>query len=168
VPFWASVLAAGVAAAAGFDLARRRVPNALNLALCAAGLAARAATGGAPSLATGLAGTVLGMALLLAPFAAGWLGGGDVKLLGAIGAWLGTDVLWAGLGGLAGGGLLAAAVALRGGAPLRADVWANLRLAALTLRAPDVPRRGPDAVVPMAVAFAGAALGVFFARGGLA
>jgi prepilin peptidase CpaA len=37
-----------------------------------------------------LAGLVVGCGLLLLPFAAGAMGAGDVKLLGALGAWIGS------------------------------------------------------------------------------
>ena len=47
------------------------------------------------------------------PFALGGLGGGDVKLLGALGAWLGvTNVVWLALYTGVAGGVLALVVAL--------------------------------------------------------
>ena len=86
-----SVFAFGLVAAAVWDLSRRRVPNLLNLAILAAGLGARAAAGGLPALTDGALGAALGLAVLLPPFAARWIGAGDVKLVAAIGAWLGPS-----------------------------------------------------------------------------
>jgi prepilin peptidase CpaA len=158
----------GMLTAAGYDLAVRRVPNWLNVAVCVGGLTARAAMGGWTGLGLGLAGAALGLVLLYALFEARWIGAGDVKLFAAIGAWLGPlDVCWAGLIGLAGGGLIAAAIALTGGSQLRAEVVTNLKNAALAMATPHAPRRGKQHMVPMAVALGSAAIGVFFARGGV-
>ncbi len=86
------------------DLRGRRIPNALTITGAAAGLLLRVPLGGA-ALLDGVAG--LGVALLIAlvPFALGVLGGGDAKLLSAVGAFVG-------LGRLPGALLL---VALAGG-----------------------------------------------------
>jgi hypothetical protein len=85
-----------------------------------------------------------------------------------MGAWLGPNLtLWATLLGCAGGGLLALAIAATGGAALQKDVTVNLTNAVLGQKVPSVPRRDKSQLVPMAVAFAGAAIGVFVARGAL-
>ena len=61
-------------------------------------------------------GWVVGIAIFFVPFALGGLGAGDVKLLGAIGAWLGPmNALWVGLYAGAAGGVLAIFVALTKG-----------------------------------------------------
>jgi prepilin peptidase CpaA len=59
---------------------------------------------------------VAGIAFLFVPFALGGMGGGDVKLMGALGAWLGAGTaLWVALyTGLAGGVLAIAVAAFKG------------------------------------------------------
>lgn len=96
------------AAATAYDLARGRVPNSLNLAGFAAGLASTLAWKGPSALWGSLAGSLLGFSLLFGPFALGMLGGGDVKFLAAAGAIVGWRLLLlsflagAAIGGLAG------------------------------------------------------------------
>lgn len=153
-------------AAAAWDLRARRIPNALNLAILVAGLVARGVAGA--GLVEGLCGAASGFVPLFLLHRMGWMGGGDVKLGAAMGAWLGPlPALWAVLGGLAGGGVLAGAVLIVGGRALRAEVALNLGTAALALRLPDAPRRARARLVPMAVAL-GAAAVVVFAQGGFA
>jgi prepilin peptidase CpaA len=161
---WTFALGIGMAAAAACDLRWRRIPNALNLAILIAGLVARVACGA--SVVEGLCGAASGFVPLFLLFRAGWIGGGDVKLGAAAGAWLGPiPALWAVLGGLAAGGLLAVAVLALGGRSLRAEVALNLKNAALSLSVPDAPRRARGQLVPMAVALGAAALCVFAAGG---
>ena len=164
----ASFFVAGMLAAALSDLLRRRIPNWMNLAILFAGLGAQALNGGFGAFAQGLLGAGAGLLLLLPLFHKRWIGGGDVKMVAAMGAWLGPSLtLWATLLGCAGGGLLALAIAATGGSPLRQDVTVNLTNAVLGQKVPSVPRREQSQLVPMAVAFAGAAIGVFVARGAL-
>ena len=57
---------------------------------------------------TSSAGWIAGLAIFFVPFALRGLGGGDVKLLAALGAWVGpTDVIWVALYTGIVGGLLA-------------------------------------------------------------
>jgi len=72
----------------GFDLSQRRIPNWLNVIGISGGLLLAAAKG-APDLFGSVLGLSAGMAIFFIPFAFGWLGAGDVKLFGAIGAILG-------------------------------------------------------------------------------
>ena len=67
-------------AAAGFDILTRLIPNSIPLALAVLGLTLRLADGSWP-WALLAAGIVFGVALLC--WLRGWMGGGDVKLLGA-------------------------------------------------------------------------------------
>lgn len=165
--FWATLFSAGMLAAAASDVWQRRIPNWLNVSILLGGLLAQAAGGGPAALGQGLAGAGVGLALLLPLFHFRWIGGGDVKLVAATGAWLGpTLAFWSTLFGLAGGGVIAGIIALRGGAALRADIATNLKNAALSMSLPEAPRRGPGQLVPMAVALAGAAIGVYFSQGG--
>jgi prepilin peptidase CpaA len=155
------------AAAATSDVLTRRISNRLNLTILVLGLGWRAAGFGGWSLLLGVAGAATGLAILFAPFAVRWTGAGDVKLLAAFGAWLGpSSTVYAGLLGIAGGGLLAAALAVTGGAAMRRAVTINVFNSVCTLTAPVAPRRAKRFVVPMAVPFAVAAVATFFVRGG--
>ena len=87
------------------DLRTRRIPNVLTFGAALGGLLFQFATGGVGALSTAALGWLLGAAVFLLPFALGGLSGGDVKLLAALGAWLGpADALWLVLyTGIAGG-----------------------------------------------------------------
>lgn len=78
--------------AAAIDLRSQRIPNALTIPLALAALALHALTQGPSGLWFSLSGLGLGLGLMLAPFLFGVMGGGDVKLLAAVGAWLGPQV----------------------------------------------------------------------------
>lgn len=75
-------------ASAWFDVRERRVPNTLTVGGLVAALAF-AALGGGTAFAAALAGAGIAFIIGLPVFLAGGLGGGDVKLLAAIGAFLG-------------------------------------------------------------------------------
>ena len=111
-PFHVVVLAVAVVAAA-WDVATRRIPNALTFGAAASAVVVQTYLGGWPGAATALAGCAVGVALFFPVFALGGMGAGDVKLLGAIGAWLGpAAAVWVALySGIAGGviGLIVAA-----------------------------------------------------------
>jgi prepilin peptidase CpaA len=84
---------AGVAC--GWDLRTHRIPQVLTIGGALAGVVFHLVAGGWSAGATSVAGWLVGILIFLAPFALGGRGGGDVKLLGALGAWLGpTDALW--------------------------------------------------------------------------
>jgi prepilin peptidase CpaA len=72
------------------DLRTRRIPNYLTFGGAAAGMGYHLGYHGWSGLAGSLAGLVLGLSLLLLPYAKGGLGAGDVKALAAMGAWLGV------------------------------------------------------------------------------
>lgn len=96
------------AAAAATDAATRRIPNALTLGAAVVGLAFGAATGGASGLGWSAAGWMVGLLVFLPLFALRAMGGGDVKLLAAFGAWLGPAlVVWVAVYGAIAGGALA-------------------------------------------------------------
>jgi prepilin peptidase CpaA len=81
---WAAVLVAAI-----IDAWKFKIHNALTLPLLVAGLFYHAVVGGPAGLVGSFLGALLGFGLLLAPYLMGGLGGGDVKLLAAVGAWLG-------------------------------------------------------------------------------
>ena len=97
-----------------FDLRTRRIPNALTFGAAVAAALFNAITGGPAGLMTTAAGWGLGVALFFPFFALRGLGGGDVKLLGALGAWLGpAAVLSVGLYSMLAGGVFGIVVAVR-------------------------------------------------------
>jgi len=72
------------------DLTYRRIPNWITVPAVLVALIYQVAAHGLVRGAThGGAGLLVGCALLIVPFMLGGMGGGDVKLLGALGAWLG-------------------------------------------------------------------------------
>ena len=71
------------------DLRSRRIPNVLTFAAALAGLAFHTINGGLNGSLVSLAGWTVGLLAFLAPFALGGMGGGDIKLVAALGAWLG-------------------------------------------------------------------------------
>jgi prepilin peptidase CpaA len=75
--------------ACAWDLRTRRVPNALTCGAAAAALLYSVWQNGFPGLGWSAAGWFTAVALFFPFFALGGLGAGDVKLLGALGAWLG-------------------------------------------------------------------------------
>lgn len=96
------------AAACWTDLRTRRIPNALVLAGLAAGLALNGRDAGLAGAGTSLAGGAVGLALFLPFMILGGMGGGDVKLMAALGSLLGpTQVVRLALLTALAGGLLA-------------------------------------------------------------
>lgn len=71
------------------DWRTRRIPNVLTLSAAAGAVLFHLITGGLPAVGWSLAGLILGAALFFPMFALRGMGAGDVKLLAAVGAWLG-------------------------------------------------------------------------------
>lgn len=86
-----------VCACCAVDLRTRRIPNALSGSAALVGLALNTFHYGAPGLLWSIAGLALMVSVLLAPFALGGLGGGDVKMMAAVGAFLGPRLAFLGL-----------------------------------------------------------------------
>ena len=82
-------LALLTALAVVWDLRLRRIPNWLTVGGFASALLFHGISGGWAGLGTALAGFAVGFSLLLVLWLIGGGGGGDVKLMGALGAWLG-------------------------------------------------------------------------------
>ncbi|MDP3920547.1 MAG: A24 family peptidase [Candidatus Omnitrophota bacterium] len=86
-------LIATLGIASAIDHRYRKVPNLLTLPMALAGILFQTVTAGSDGFMASLAGFALGIALLYIPFALGGMGGGDVKLLAAIGAFVGPIIL---------------------------------------------------------------------------
>jgi prepilin peptidase CpaA len=80
-----------------FDLRARRIPNLVSGPAIVVGLVLNAAYSGASGLLASLAGAGLVIGILMWPFAAGGIGGGDVKMMGAVGAFVGPGLAVMGL-----------------------------------------------------------------------
>jgi len=110
----ASVVIGVAAAAAVIDLRTRRIPNALTFGAAACALLYHAITGGVPGALYALVGWFVGAAVFFPIFALRGLGAGDVKLLAALGAWLGpVGALYVAAGAAVAGGIVALLVALK-------------------------------------------------------
>jgi prepilin peptidase CpaA len=164
-----AVLSLG-AIAAVIDVSTRKIPNALTFGGAAVGLAFAAATNGLAGLGWSLAGWVVGVLLFLPLFALRAMGGGDVKLLAAMGAWLGPAlVVWVALYGAIAGGVVAIPLLLMR-KRLRAtlvNVWgllAHWRTSGLKPH-PVVTLENPEAVrMPYALPLALGALATLWLR----
>jgi prepilin peptidase CpaA len=99
--------------AAVWDLKSRRIPNFLTFGSALVAIVVHGYYGGLPAAGWSLIGWLIGVAFFLPFFALGGMGAGDVKLLAAIGAWLGPGAtVWVALFSLICGGVLGLAVAL--------------------------------------------------------
>jgi prepilin peptidase CpaA len=95
------------------DLRTRRIPNVLTFGAAVAGLVFHMVFEGWSGATTSLLGWLLGVALFFPMFALRGMGAGDVKLLGAVGAWLGPAlVFWVALLTSVAGGVLGLLLAL--------------------------------------------------------
>lgn len=107
VVMWA-VLVPGILLASWIDFAQKRVPNWLNLALIVAGFAVQGWYFGGSGIWTGFLGLWTGFGLLIVPWLMHGMGAGDVKLMAAIGVWLGPWLtLWSFLLGVVFGAVTA-------------------------------------------------------------
>src|SRR5262245_22884844 len=87
-----AVLIVAVAAAV-CDVRSRRIPNVLTFGAAATALIFGLATTGLSGLGLSAAGWLVGAALFFPFFVLGGMGAGDVKLLAALGAWIGPAVV---------------------------------------------------------------------------
>jgi prepilin peptidase CpaA len=82
-----------VAAAAWSDLRTRRIPNWITIPGAFLGFALQAWYGGLSGALASFAGAGLGLSIFILLYAAGGMGAGDVKLFGAVGAFVGPQAL---------------------------------------------------------------------------
>jgi len=103
-------------AACATDLRSRRIPNLLTLGAALAAFTFHLASNGTLGFTQSLLGWLLGAGVFFLPFALGGLGGGDIKLLAALGAWLGPmPVLWLSMYTGVAGAVMAVVVSMRHG-----------------------------------------------------
>jgi prepilin peptidase CpaA len=108
------------------DVQSRRIPNVLTFGAAGAALLAHGVAGGFDGVLRSGGGWVLGTLLFLPFFALGGMGAGDVKLLAALGAWLGPrEIFWVAIYASMAGGVMAIVVALARG--YLKTAFANLR-----------------------------------------
>ncbi len=120
----AAVVLAGSAAAT--DIRSARVPNALTLAAAVLGLLSHAVLSGGQGFAASAIGLLTGLVVFFPFFALRAMGAGDVKLMAALGAWLGWQpTIHVALYGAIAGGVMAILVSL--GAGYTRTALANVR-----------------------------------------
>ena len=139
-------------AACIWDLRTSRIPNYLTFGAAGAAVIYGLVDGGLAGLGSAASGWLVGCAAFLPFFLLGGMGAGDVKLMAALGAWVGPHTaIWVALyAGLAGGPLAVMAALLKG--KLRQSVtnlWCLLMfwrvggirpMPGLTLRTAQSPR----------------------------
>jgi len=104
-----AVLIPAILYASWIDYSERRVPNWLNATIAALGLIMQGIYFGWQGVGTGALGLLVGFGLLILPWAVHGMGAGDVKLMAAIGAWLGP---WLTLVSFAAGAIIGGFIAL--------------------------------------------------------
>lgn len=76
--------------AAYIDWKEKRVPNWLTFSAWGLGLLFNMVVGGVEGLWIGFVGSMVGLGTLVIPYALNGMGAGDVKLMAAVGAWVGA------------------------------------------------------------------------------
>lgn len=100
--FWAVSVCGFSASALAFDLKSRRIPNWLTVSAFAVGTLFHIATAGLGGLGFAIGGFLVGFGVMLLLWLIGGGGGGDVKLMGAVGSWVGfTGTTFIFMGGVA-------------------------------------------------------------------
>jgi Flp pilus assembly protein protease CpaA len=147
------------------DLRKRRIPNALNVGLLAAGVWAQASRGGWGAVMSGLGATLLIVVALWQPWLRGRIGGGDVKMAAAAATWMGLgSLLPYALATMVAGGLVALVCAALSSRQARRQMQTNLTMAVAGRVTPDVSIRsgGGRVSVPYGAAVALGALSVLW------
>jgi prepilin peptidase CpaA len=82
--------------AAYIDWKEHRVPNWLTFVGWGLGIIFHSVGSGSEGFKFSLVGSAVGLGTLILPYALGGMGAGDVKLMAAVGAWLGPAITWYG------------------------------------------------------------------------
>lgn len=90
--FYVAAVASFVLVAAVSDYRTRRLPNWLTVPACGAAIVLHTVVNGLTGLQFAALGFATGFSILLVLWFIGGSGGGDVKLMGALGAWLGASL----------------------------------------------------------------------------
>lgn len=131
--------------AALIDGIKLKVPNWLTFPMIAAAWVTSAIGFGWEGLCWSLAGTGVGLALLLPAYAIGGMGAGDVKLLAGVGAWIGvSNTLWAFAVSAVVGGLIAVVMVFVGGR------WGHHKSQFLSIVHEILVVRNPEALAELA------------------
>ncbi|MBC8131421.1 MAG: prepilin peptidase [Deltaproteobacteria bacterium] len=157
-------LAAILLIAVIWDVRLRRIPNLVCGAVVVGGLGVQFWNAGAVAALSGLAAGVGTVALLYPFWQRGGIGGGDVKLAGAVAIWVGPRSLpafW--LAAALAGGVVAAVCLMFSRRAVRQEIRQNLTLAALHQMMPEVAPSAPGRMsVPYAIAIALGAVAVWW------
>jgi prepilin peptidase CpaA len=125
VPFAVVTIAAVISAMT--DVWRFKVYNLLTIPLLFSGLLYHGISGGTSAFSQSLTGALFGFGVLLAPYIMGGMGAGDVKLMSAVGAWLGLPLtFYVFIASSLAGGLYAVVVILMSRKLL--ETWINLQI----------------------------------------
>jgi prepilin peptidase CpaA len=151
-----------------------RVPNWLTFHFLAGGLLFAFWKGGSALLLTSILGAAVGLASLLALYAIGGMGAGDVKLMAGVGAWIGPWLtLWAFFSTAIAGALIAAGMIIYSGELYRhLAMMHTISHEVLTIRHPEAlseiaARRKPTmTLLPYAIPIAVGSI-AFFAWSGM-
>ena len=134
------------------DVRSRRIPNVLTFGAAAAAVTFHTFAPAGHGTSSAVAGWFAGAAAMFIPFALGGLGAGDVKLLAALGAWLGpVNAIWLAAYAAIAGAVLGVIIATYHGYLKQAltNVWLLLQhfmvmglrpLAPMTLEGSSAPR----------------------------
>ena len=137
--YWEVTLALMVPAilyAAWIDYSQHRVPNWLTASIAVAGLITQGVFFGLGGVGAGMLGLLVGFGVLIVPWLMHGMGAGDVKLMAAIGAWLGWLLtLWSFAIGAALGGVVAVVMILSSGRAVHA--YTNLQTIMTKMRRLD-------------------------------
>jgi prepilin peptidase CpaA len=140
-----AVIGTGVLVAAVTDLWNFKVHNLLTMPLLASGLLYHAMVAGLSGLGMSLLGAVFGFLVLFTFYLMGGIGGGDVKLMAAIGAWLGLPLtFYVFIGSSLAAGAYAVVLIVAHGQWNR--TWLNIRIAWYRVRAVGRRLGGEDRV----------------------